>query len=72
MKRVQLNRTVAATIAMMLAGCDRSATSWTAQQDTAVCVDKTGNRVPDANCQQTSLPEGFTSHMSPTQLAKTP
>jgi hypothetical protein len=51
MKTVTLNLTLVAATAVTLAACDQPADHVIAQQDTAVCVDKSGNRVPDADCQ---------------------
>ena len=49
MKKIDLVLTGALASAILLAGCDRH-DDWTAQRDTAVCVDRQGNRVPDAQC----------------------
>jgi len=51
MKTIHLNLTLVAASAMTLAACDQQPDQWTAQQDTQICVDKSGNRVPDADCQ---------------------
>jgi len=54
MNTIHLNLTLVAASAMTLAACDdqpNQPDQWIAQQDTAICVDKSGNRVPDADCQ---------------------
>jgi len=52
MKTITLNLTLVAASAVTLAACDQhQPDQWIAQQDTAVCVDRSGNRVPDADCQ---------------------
>jgi uncharacterized protein YgiB involved in biofilm formation len=50
-KRFDLALTGALASALLLAGCQRSDSDWIAQRNTAVCVDRTGMRVPDADCQ---------------------
>ncbi len=51
MKTIHLNLTLVAASAMILAACDQQPQQWVAQQDTQICVDKGGNRVADADCQ---------------------
>lgn len=51
MQTIHLNLTLLAASAMTLAACDDHSDHWIAQQDTQICVDKGGNRVPDADCQ---------------------
>jgi len=53
MKTIHLNLTLVAASAVTLAACDQQQQpdQWVAQQDTMVCVDKSGDRVPDGNCQ---------------------
>ena len=52
MKTIHLNLTLVAASAVTLAGCDQHQPDhWIAQQDTAVCVDHSGSRVPDADCE---------------------
>jgi hypothetical protein len=51
MKTIHLNLTLVAASAVTLAACDQQPDQWVAQQDTMVCVDKSGDRVPDGNCQ---------------------
>ncbi len=53
MKKVELLLTGALASALLLTGCNRR-DDWTAQQDTAICVDQHGNRVPDNSCEQTA------------------
>ncbi|WP_294390390.1 hypothetical protein [uncultured Sphingomonas sp.] len=50
--RKELTITTAVAAALMAAGCDRRPPEWTAQQDTAICTDRQGKRVPDRNCEQ--------------------
>lgn len=51
MKTIHLNLTLIAASAVTLAACDHQPDHWIAQQNTMVCVDQSGNRVPDADCQ---------------------
>jgi len=51
MKTIHLNLTLVAASAVALAACDDQPQQWVAQQDTQICVDRGGNRVPDADCQ---------------------
>ncbi|WP_116092323.1 hypothetical protein [Sphingomonas crusticola] len=51
MKTIHLNLTLAAASAITLAACDQPVDHWTAEQDTAICTDRNGTRVPDAQCQ---------------------
>ena len=53
MKDLKITTGVAA--ALLAAGCGQQQeqdNGWTAAQDTAVCVDKQGQRVPDDKCPQ--------------------
>ena len=55
--RKTLRITLAISSAMLTGACGRSfneADGWTAAEDTQVCTDRSGNRVPDANCDQRS------------------
>lgn len=52
-KNFELVLTGALASALLLTGCKRQ-DDWTTQQDTAICVDPQGNRVPDNSCEQTS------------------
>ena len=50
-----LTITTGVAAALLVAGCSRPQeqdNGWTASQDTAVCVDKQGQRVRDAQCPQ--------------------
>lgn len=51
-KSINLKITLAAASAALVGGCEQSAPDWTAQQDTAVCVDRQNNRVPDQDCDR--------------------
>ena len=51
MKSIELKFTLVAAAAALTTACQPDQPKqWTAQQDTAVCVDKQGNRVPDGQC----------------------
>jgi hypothetical protein len=53
MKQLKITTGVAA--ALLAAGCgqgEEADNGWTADRDTAVCVDQQGNRVPDGQCPQ--------------------
>lgn len=53
MKELKITTGVAA--ALLAAACgqqEEADNGWTADRDTAVCVDKAGNRVPDGQCPQ--------------------
>jgi hypothetical protein len=45
--------TASVAAALMLYGCGNNP-DWTAQNDTAICRDRAGNRVPDSNCDARS------------------
>lgn len=49
-----LTITVGVAAALMTGACNSQPqdNGWTADKDTAICVDKAGNRVPDAQCPQ--------------------
>ena len=51
----RLNITLAAAGAVLLTACGRSNDDWNgnqlAQQDTVICTDRDGNRVPDSECE---------------------
>lgn len=49
-KKIDLTLTAALASILMLSACSQENDDWTAQKDTAVCVDKSGQRVPDSNC----------------------
>lgn len=57
MRKIDLVITTALASAFLLAGCRRN-DDWTAQRDTAVCVDRQSNRVPDADCPRTAYSGG--------------
>jgi hypothetical protein len=58
--KIELRITTAVAAALLAGGCDRQPrdNGWTTAQDTAVCTDRQGNRVPDANCRQTRYAHG--------------
>ena len=49
-----LTITVGVAAALLAGGCSSKPddNGWTADKDTAICVDKDGKRVPDAQCPQ--------------------
>jgi len=49
-KEISLRLTTALATAILLSACGQSNDGWTAQRDTAICVDGSGNRVPDDAC----------------------
>jgi hypothetical protein len=54
--RKTLRITLAISTAMLAGACGRQFNEddgWTAAEDTAVCTDRQGNRVPDDNCRRT-------------------
>ena len=65
MKTIHLNITLAAASAITLAACDQpAAEQWTAEQDTAICADRNGTRVPDAQCQTQAHHNGIGAGVS--------
>lgn len=46
-----LTITTGVAAALLLSGCGQR-DDWTAQRDTAVCTDRSGNRVPDDRCDR--------------------
>ena len=57
MLRHELKFTTALAAALLAAGCGKSrddADGWVAQSDTAVCTDRSGNRVADSQCARQS------------------
>ena len=49
----ELTITVGVAAALMTGACSKPQDNgWTADRDTAICVDKQGNRVPDGQCPQ--------------------
>ena len=50
----QLTITTGVAAALLAGGCGQQSADngWTADRDTAVCVDKQGKRVPDGQCPQ--------------------
>ncbi len=52
--KAALKITSALAATLLAAACQREDNGWTADRDTAVCVDKTGKRVPDAQCPRTA------------------
>ena len=65
MKDLKFTTGVAAALlaAPFAAGCSQQDNGWTADRDTAVCVDKEGKRVPDNQCpqQRHAVASGFNS-----------
>jgi hypothetical protein len=51
---IDLKLTTAISAALLLGACSQQDNGWTADKDTAICTDKSGQRVPDANCQRTN------------------
>ncbi|MDO7843687.1 hypothetical protein [Sphingomonas immobilis] len=50
--KFDLKLTTAISAALIAGACSNDQGDWTAQRDTAVCTDKAGQRVADANCQR--------------------
>ena len=53
MKTIELKITTAVSAALALAGCQRQFNpndGWTSAENTALCTDAQGHRVPDAQC----------------------
>lgn len=55
-KDLIITTAIAGALAAGLAGCGRRDNGWTADRDTAICVDRVGRRVPDANCGGGGVP----------------
>lgn len=56
--RKDLTITTAIATALLASGCGRSdpePDGWTAQNDTAICTDRDGRRVPDDRCPRQQL-----------------
>jgi hypothetical protein len=58
--KIDLKITTGVAAALLASACGRSDTDdgWTATDNTAVCTDRQGNRVPDSNCQQQAVNSG--------------
>ncbi|WP_375383022.1 hypothetical protein [uncultured Sphingomonas sp.] len=52
--KADLKITTALAATLLAAGCQRQDNGWTADRDTAICVDRSGKRVPDAQCPRTA------------------
>ncbi len=53
--KADLKITTALAATLLAAGCQQQPDNgWTADRDTAVCVDRAGKRVPDAQCPRTA------------------
>ena len=50
--KIELRITTGVAAALLASGCGHQDNGWTAQQDTAVCTDKAGQRVADGNCER--------------------
>ena len=50
--RFDLKITTGVAAALLAAACGQRDNGWTATDNTAVCTDKAGNRVPDDNCRR--------------------
>lgn len=59
--KADLKITTALAATLLAASCQREDNGWTADRDTAVCVDHSGNRVPDAQCPRTYTSGGVGS-----------
>ncbi|WP_241490761.1 hypothetical protein [Sphingomonas sanguinis] len=55
-----LKWTTAMAAALLASGCNRAKAddNWTADQDTAICTDAQGKRLPDDRCRQTRVGMG--------------
>ena len=49
--KVELKITTGVAAALLASGCGHQDNGWTAEQNTAVCTDKQGQRVADSNCE---------------------
>ncbi len=60
MMAFDLKWTTAMAAALLASGCNRSNADdgWTAEQDTAICTDAQGKRLPDDRCRQTRMGGG--------------
>lgn len=47
-----LRITAGVAAALLASACGRSDNGWTASDNTAICTDRDGHRVADANCQR--------------------
>ncbi|MEJ8629316.1 hypothetical protein P0F65_04740 [Sphingomonas sp. I4] len=58
--RINLKWTTAMAAALLASGCNRAKAddNWTADQDTAICTDAQGKRLPDDRCRQTRVGGG--------------
>lgn len=57
--RGDLKLTTGLAAALLASGCDRPQDDgWTAARDTAVCTDRSGNRVPDDQCRRVAATGG--------------
>jgi hypothetical protein len=58
--RKDLTITTAIAAALLASGCkERQEDGWTASNDTAICTDKAGKRVPDDQCPRQPLAGGY-------------
>lgn len=58
--RKDLTITTAIAAAILASGCrDREADGWTASNDTAICTDRAGKRVPDDQCPRQAAAGGY-------------
>ncbi|WP_294236173.1 hypothetical protein [uncultured Sphingomonas sp.] len=57
---LNLKWTTAMAAALLASGCNRAKAddNWTADQDTAICTDAQGKRLPDDRCRQTRVGGG--------------
>ena len=53
--RAELRFTTGVAAALLASACsERQSDGWTAQGDTAICTDRSGNRVADGQCQRSA------------------
>lgn len=58
--RKDLTITTAIAAALLATGCSEpEEDGWTAQNDTAICTDREGKRVPDDQCPRQALVDGY-------------
>ncbi|WP_375394202.1 hypothetical protein [uncultured Sphingomonas sp.] len=50
--KLDLKITTGVAAALLVSGCGQRDNGWTATDNTAICTDRQGNRVPDAECQR--------------------